>query len=313
MEEVEDIDSNLTEVDDIIKEMKASGGFTAKKFSVGVDILEKMCGDEECLRFLSFPACVMATGLRGVLRDLVKEKLFDVVVTTTGSLDHDLARLWKNYYHGSFELDDRELHRKQINRLGNILIPNESYGIVLEDRLQPMFGEIFRERKEISGHELVWKLGECLEKEENRENSLTYWAYKNDIPVFIPGFFDGAVGSQLWFYWQTRRDLKINLFLDEQKLSDLVFGSEKAGAFMVGGGISKHHTIWWNQFRDGLDYSVYVTTAAEFDGSLSGARMREAISWGKLKGDARFVTIDSDATVALPFMVAALKKRLKGR
>ena len=30
---------------------------------------------------------------------------------------------------------------------------------------------------------------------------------------------------------------------------------------MIGGGISKHHTIWWNQFRDGLDYAVQVTTA----------------------------------------------------
>ncbi len=311
MEEVVDIDSNLVDVDDIIREMKASGGFTAKKFSLGVDILERMCSDRECLRFLSFPACVMATGLRGVLRDLVKEKLFDVVVTTTGSLDHDLARLWKRYYHGSFELDDRELHRKQINRLGNILIPNESYGMVLEDRLQPIFSEVFRERSEISGHELVWMIGKHLGKEENRGDSLTYWAYRNRIPVFIPGFFDGAVGSQLWMFWQTRRGLKVNMFLDEQKLSDLVFDAEKTGAFMVGGGISKHHTIWWNQFREGLDYSVYVTTAAEFDGSLSGARMREAISWGKLREDATYVTIDSDATLALPFMVAALKKRLR--
>jgi len=311
MEEVRDINSNLTDVDDILRDMKSSGGFTAKKMAVGVDILEKMCSDGECLRFLSFPACVMATGLRGVLTELIREKMFDVVVTTTGSLDHDLARIWEKYYHGSFDLDDKKLHRKQINRLGNILIPNESYGIVLEDRLQPMFGEIFSEQSEISGFELVGKLGECLKGEKKREESLTYWAYKNNIPVFIPGFFDGAVGSQLWMFWQTHKDLKINLFLDEQKLSDLVFSSEKTGALMLGGGISKHHTIWWNQFKDGLDYSVYVTTAAEFDGSLSGARMREAISWGKLKEDASFVTIDSDATLALPFMVSALKKRLR--
>jgi len=79
---------------------------------------------------------------------------------------------------------------------------------------------------------------------------------------------------------------------------------------IIGGGISKHHTIWWNQFREGLDYSVYITTAFEYDGSLSGARVREAISWGKVKEDARFVTIESDATLVLPFMIATLKKRL---
>lgn len=74
---------------------------------------------------------------------------------------------------------------------------------------------------------------------------------------------------------------------------------------MIGGGISKHHTIWWNQFRGGLDYAVYLTTANEFDGSLSGAQTREAISWGKLRTDARHVTVEGDATITLPLIVAA--------
>ena len=129
--------------------------------------------------------------------------------------------------------------------------------------------------------------------------------------MIVPGIFDGAVGSQLWMFWQQHRDFKINLFQDEQKMSDLVFEAKKAGALMIGGGISKHHTIWWSQFRDGLDYAVYITTAAEYDGSLSGARLREAISWGKIKEEAKQVTIDGDATTLLPFMAAALFERLK--
>ena len=129
--------------------------------------------------------------------------------------------------------------------------------------------------------------------------------------MIVPGIFDGAVGSQLWMFWQQHRDFRINLFQDEQKMSDLVFEAKKAGAFMIGGGISKHHTIWWSQFRDGLDYAVYITTAVEYDGSLSGARLREAISWGKIKEEAKQVTIDGDATALLPFMAAALFERLK--
>jgi len=69
---------------------------------------------------------------------------------------------------------------------------------------------------------------------------------------------------------------------DETLLSDLVWNSKVSGALMIGGGVSKHHTIWWNQFKDGLDYTVFITTATEYDGSLSGARTREAISWGKI-------------------------------
>ena len=60
---------------------------------------------------------------------------------------------------------------------------------------------------------------------------------------------------------------------------------------MVGGGISKHHVIWWNQYRGGLDSAVYITTAPEHDGSLSGARLREAISWGKMRPEAPHVCV----------------------
>ncbi|RLI95612.1 MAG: deoxyhypusine synthase [Candidatus Altiarchaeales archaeon] len=297
-------------IDEIVKQLFDGGGFTAKKFSQGVEILEMM-QREECTKFLSFPACIIATGVRGVIRDLIKEKLFDVIITTTGTLDHDLARIWRNYYHGDFFMDDGELHKKKINRLGNILIPNESYGIILEKKLQPMFERIYMEEKEIPGYELIWRIGELLRNEDNAEKSITYWAWKNRIPIFIPGFFDGAFGSQLWMFWQMHKDLRVDLLRDQERLSDIVFGAEKSGALIIGGGISKHHTLWWNQFRDGLDYGVYITTAQEYDGSLSGARLREAISWGKLKKSARKVTIDGDATLILPLMIWALFERLK--
>ena len=45
------------------------------------------------------------------------------------------------------------------------------------------------------------------------------------------------------------------------------------------------------------------------DGSLSGARPREAVSWGKIKGEADRVMIEGDATVILPIMIAALLDR----
>ncbi|MGI0131337.1 MAG: deoxyhypusine synthase family protein, partial [Thermoplasmata archaeon] len=121
----------------------------------------------------------------------------------------------------------------------------------------------------------------------------------------------GAVGSQLWFFWQRHKEFRLDLFSDERALSDLVFEAKRAGALMVGGGISKHHTIWWNQFRGGLDAAVYVTTAVEWDGSLSGARTREAISWGKVKPRAGHVTIEGDATVVLPLLLGAALERAR--
>jgi deoxyhypusine synthase len=294
-------------VDQLVRSMSESGGFTAKKLADAIDIVEKMVRDEKCLTFLSFPACIMATGTRGVIVELVKRKLVDVVITTCGTLDHDLARTWKDYYHGDFMMDDAELREQGMNRLGNVLVPDESYGLVLEERLVPMFEEILAGRDSISTHELIDEVGARLDNEE----SLLYWAHKNQIPIIVPGITDGSFGSQLWMYWQTHRDLKVDLFADEQELSGLVFRAEASGALIIGGGISKHHVIWWNQFRGGLDYAVYMTTAAEYDGSLSGAQVREAISWGKVREDAWQVNVEGDATITLPIMVASLIERLK--
>ncbi len=293
-------------VEELLKQFRLCGGFVARELAVGREILEEMLGDGECLRFLSFPACVVATGLRGVLRDLIRHRLFDVVITTCGTLDHDLARVWRSYYHGSFYADDVELVERGVHRLGNVFIPKESYGLVLEEKMQKILSDIYREKRELSTKELVWEVGKRIEGEDRAEESIVYWCYKNQIPMFIPGITDGAVGSQLWLFWQTHRDFSINLFRDEQELCDLVFSAKRSGALVVGGGISKHHLLWWNQFREGLDYAVYVTTAVEYDGSLSGARPREAISWGKLRARARYVTIDGDATLILPLLVAGL-------
>ena len=138
-----------------------------------------------------------------------------------------------------------------------------------------------------------------------------HWAYKNEIPVIVPGIMDGAVGSQIWLFTQKHNDFKLNMMQDADILSGLVFKAEKSGALMLGGGISKHHTLWWNQYREGLDYAVYVTTAQEFDGSLSGALVREAISWGKVTQEAKQTTIHAEITTLLPFLYRALLSKLK--
>lgn len=296
-----------TDIKDLVQQMYDSGGFTAKKVGVAANVLENMISEKDCVRFLSFPACIIATGTRGIVKDMVKEKMFDVIVTTCGTLDHDIARCEKEYYHGAFNFDDVKLHREGINRLGNIFIPNESYGLVLEKIMQPILAELWEsERHEWAGYELIWEFGKRLENED----SILYWAYKNKIPIFIPGLTDGAFGSQLWMFYQEHKDFKIDVFKDEQALADLVFPAKKSGALMIGGGISKHHTIWWNQFRDGLDYVVYLTTAQEYDGSLSGAKINEAISWGKVREDAKHVTVEGDATVILPLLYGAYLGRI---
>ncbi|HLA46439.1 MAG TPA: deoxyhypusine synthase [Thermoplasmata archaeon] len=303
---VRDIEVGRGTIASLIDQMEMGGGFTAKKVAVGVDILRTMFRGKDCVTFLSFPAALVATGVRGVLRTLVQRKLVDVVITTCGTADHDLARVWRDYYHGDFDMDDVQLHRLGVNRLGNVLVPNESYGIVLEKKLRPWLRDMVQKKVAWSTKELLWEFG----RRTQDTSSILYWCHANKIPIVVPAITDGAVGYQLWSFWQDHKDFRIDEFRDEAELSDIVFTAKRTGALILGGGVSKHHTIWWNQFRGGLDYGVYITTAVEHDGSLSGARLREGISWGKVKETARQVTVEGDASILLPIMIgAALDRR----
>jgi deoxyhypusine synthase len=64
-----------------------------------------------------------------------------------------------------------------------------------------------------------------------------------------------------------------------------------------------------NTLRDGLDAAVQISTARADDGSLSGAPLKESISWGKLKGG-KAVTIFGDVTIIFPLIIAATLEKI---
>ena len=294
--------NEVTNPSSLIDQMAKAGGFTATKLATARDILLQMREEADAVdgdasqvcNWLSFPACLCATGTRSFFIEAIKTKMFNVVSTTCGTLDHDIARSYKDYYHGAFELDDIELGEYELMRLGNVIVPNASYGEIIEAVVMPALEDIYNDRLKETGKtgadawigfgsiHLVWELGKRIGKPD----SLIYCAWKNQIPVCIPGITDGSIGAQLFMFRQKHRDFHIDTLADEQVMSDLTWDVETSNALMVGGGISKHHVIWWNQYRGGLDAAVYVTTAPEHDGSLSGARLREAISWGKMRPEA---------------------------
>jgi deoxyhypusine synthase len=293
-----------TSINEILKNMTDSGGFEGRHLANGVEILKKMLNEKNCTRFISFVGALMSTGNRGIVRDMIKNKMFDCIITTCGALDHDIAKSFSSYYEGDFRLDDQFLLKKDIHRLGNILIPNKNYGPLIENKVQPILQKLYHNSKssrEFAPSEIIKYIGSHL-----NESSFLYWAFKNNIPVFVPGIVDGAVGNQIWLFNQSHKDFKIDILKDQTKLSEIIFDAKKTGAFMMGGGLSKHHTLWWNQYRGGLDYAVYITTASEWDGSLSGAPVAEAISWGKVTTQAKQVTVHADVSAVLPFIYYAL-------
>jgi deoxyhypusine synthase len=299
--DIEDYSIEKNDLKEITNQMSKSGGFESVNLIDGITILQKMIAEPQCTKFLSFVGAIISTGVRGIIKDMIKKNMFDCIITTCGALDHDLARSFVKYYAGNFNIDDCYLKKNNIHRLGNVFIPIENYGPLIESKIQEYIHEFYKDTKEFVSYELLDYIGSKLE-----ESSFLYWAHKNKIPVIVPGIVDGAVGNQIWLFYQNHKDMIFNILKDQTKISDIIFEAEKTGALMLGGGISKHHTLWWNQFRDGLDYAVYITTANEWDGSLSGAEVKEAISWNKVKSEAKQVTIHGEITTLLPFSYSSL-------
>lgn len=276
-------------------------GFGAGHLYEAIKVLEEMVRESD-LRFISFTGNLVATGLRGLIAQLISTKLFNIVVTTCGTVDHDIAKaMGGKYLKGSFDVDDKDLRRLGYHRIGNVFVHQSDYGKLIEDFVKVLVSDLASMKSRWGVREVLHEAGLRI----NDPNSILHNASKNGVPIYVPGIVDGAFGTALFIQSQFTK-FELDVFKDMKELFDKVFTSKKSGALVIGGGISKHHTLWWNQFKDGLDYAVYITTAVEWDGSLSGARTKEAISWGKVKESGKHVVVYSDASLVIPIITAYL-------
>ena len=275
-----------------------SFGLQATNLSKALKIFKKMREDKATI-FLAFTSNMVSSGLREIFAQLCREKLVDVIITTVGSVEEDFIKSEKPFLLGSFDLNDKELNEKQINRIGNILVPSDRYEW-FEKKIQPFFKELYSEKKIWAPVDICKKLGEKV----SDKKSFLYWCAKNNIPVFCQAMMDGAFGLQAYFFKQDHKDFVID-DTAEEKLAQIVLSADKTGAVILGGGVAKHHTIGVNLLRSGLDYAIYINSTDPFDGSLSGARTNEAISWNKINKDANHVSVQGDASILFPVLLTA--------
>uniref|UniRef100_A0A1A9WLL2 deoxyhypusine synthase n=1 Tax=Glossina brevipalpis TaxID=37001 RepID=A0A1A9WLL2_9MUSC len=257
----------------------------------------------KCTLFLGFTSNLVSSGLRETIRFLVEHQMVDCLVTTAGGVEEDLIKCLAPTFLGSFELSGRLLRERGINRIGNLLVPNDNY-CKFEDWLMPLLDEMLEEQKvkgiAWSPSRVIQRLGERI----NDTSSIYYWAAKNRIPVFCPALTDGSLGDMMYFHSFRNPGLVIDILSDLRRLNSMAVKAVKSGMLILGGGVVKHHICNANLMRNGADYCVFVNTASEFDGSDSGARPDEAISWGKIRKDARPVKVYAEASLVLPIIVA---------
>ncbi len=290
-------------VAELVAQFKNSG-FQTHNIAVAAEILGLMAQNNATI-FLSFTSNISASGIRGIIIDLVKKKKVHALVVSSGALDEDITRAKMPYIQGTFEADDAELGRKGINRMGSIFVPNECYEY-LEEKMTEVLTKIYGSNtsKEFTATELIKQIGQNLDT----ENSFVYHAAHNNIPIFCPGITDGAVGLQLAFFQQMHPDFKVNELKSAIEAMDFAMSAKKkgkVGAIILGGGIAKHHTIISNILGGGLDYAIYVNSSSPYHGSLSGATTSEAKSWGKISENAKDITVYGDASVVFPLLIAS--------
>lgn len=256
-----------------------------------------------CRVFLACTSNQTSCGNREIIKWLMKHKLIDVYVTTCGGVEEDFMKVLRDFKLGSFELRGKELREKTLNRTGNLIVPNEHYA-VFEQWLHPIIDEAHDEQDRTGTHftpsRLIWKMGERI----NSEDSIFYWAWKNKIPCFCPAITDGSIGDQLYFHSIDRPGFILDLVGDINAMDGLSISAPKCGAIIVGGGVPKHHVLNACILNGaGADFAVYISTAQEFDGSDSGARPDEAVSWGKIAMHAKPVKVYAESTTVFPIIV----------
>jgi deoxyhypusine synthase len=261
--------------------------------------------------FLGWTSNLTSSGTRETIKYLCKNKMIDVLCTTAGGVEEDFIKCMKPTYLGDFALRGKDLRGKGLNRIGNLIQPNDNY-CDFEDWIMPILDAMLREQNEEG---VKWTCSSVIKRlgmEINHEDSIFYWAAKNDIPCYCPALTDGSIGDMLYFHSYKNPGLVIDVVADVRAMNDesiKVKRPRKTGIIILGGGVAKHHICNSNLMRNGADYAVFINTAQEFDGSDSGARPDEAVSWGKITMDAKPVKCYVDATIAFPILVAETFKK----
>lgn len=280
-----------------------STGFQATNLARAVEIVKNM-QKENAVIFLGCNSNMVSSGVRDIIADLVKRKKIGVFVTTGGGIEEDIIKCIGPFYLGDFNASGKALRDKGINRTGNIFVPNQRY-LDFEKFVQPILQRLYERQKAenriIPASELIMELG----KEINNESSILYWCWKNKIPAFCPSITDGALGDQISFFKYNNPGFYLDQAEDMKQLDEISITSKKTGIITLGSSAAKHHICNANQFRGGADYAVYITTEGDEYGSDSGARVEEAISWGKVKVESENVKVHGDATIIFPLIAVS--------
>lgn len=284
-------------------------------------LVEKMLAPD-CRIGFSLSGAMTPAGLgQSVVIPMIRAGFLDWMVSTGANLYHDAHfGLGMALHRGSSEVDDNELFKDGVVRIYDILF---EYDVLLKTdsfMREVMNTEEFQH--DMSTAEMHYLLGKYLAAREDElgivDSCVLSTAYRCGVPCYVSSPGDSSIGLNVAELWLKKRGPRIDVSLDVNETSALVYETKKSGlssaVLIVGGGSPKNFVLQTEpQIKEilglkdeGHDYFLQITDARADTGGLSGATPAEAITWGKVDPlklpDT--VVVYGDATISLPLLAA---------
>src|SRR5437868_9424985 len=284
--------------------------FQGRNLATAHRIWQKMLQDDVTI-FLGMAGALSAGGLRLIVAHLIQHRYVDCLVSTGANLYHDLHETrGQHHYVGSPHADDAALAEDRIDRVYDTYASEEEF--ISNDNWIADFASTL-EARPYTSREFLHLLGGHLWKTTGRDGILTA-AFRANVPIFCPAIADSSIGMGLS---QARQKEKgagyIDIIGDIVESANLVIRRPRTASIVLGGGTPKNfinqasvQAEFYSDEVGGHRYAIQIVTDVPHFGGASGSSLEEAQSWGKLATDSARVSVQSDATVALPFLLSAL-------
>ncbi len=302
--------------DEILARMERIS-FQGRNLARAYRIWQRILADD-VLVFLGVAGALSAGGLRLIIAHLVEHRWVDCLVSTGANLYHDLHETrGRRHYVGDARVDDALLQAAHIDRVYDTyasedeFVDNDNWIADYVTRLEP---------RPYTSREFLYRLGEHLWNDTGAEGILTA-AYRAGVPIFCPAIADSSIGMGLS---QARHRQpgagQVDVIGDVIESANLVIRRRRTASIVLGGGTPKNfinqasvQADFYSSGIGGHRYALQIVTDAPHFGGASGSALSEAQSWGKLAADAARVTVQADATLALPVLVSALASTVPRR
>jgi deoxyhypusine synthase len=307
---VEHIDITSFDARPIIEAMDKMS-FTSRDLARATDIFNEMLANQSCSIILTIAGSTSAGGCMQLYRDLIEYNMVDAVVATGATIvDMDFFEaLGFKHYHGSPDMDDRDLRDLYIDRIYDTLIDEEQLQ-ACDHAIAEIADSL--EARPYSSREFIREMGRWCVDNAVKHESLIETAYRHDVPIFCPAFTDSSAGFGLVLHQERSPESHMTLdsIKDFRELTQVKIEAGTTGLMMIGGGVPKNFTQDTVVCAEILGkevemhkYAVQITVADSRDGACSSSTLKEACSWGKVD-IAREQMVYAEASSVLPLLAS---------